>query len=178
MVTVCAMLLSIALGVAIALNPDSSLLLLMMPLWLFLRMAHNAIDEVLAREYHMQSKLGAVLNEMGDVISDSVLYLPLALVSDVNTLAVVVLVIVSVMVEMVGVVSIQIGASRRYDGPFVKSDRGFGFGLLNLLLGVGIEAASWSDWLLYIMLAFSVLTLFNRARNALMESDVGVSGSE
>jgi CDP-diacylglycerol--glycerol-3-phosphate 3-phosphatidyltransferase len=178
MVTISAMLLSIVLGVSITFNPGSSLLLLLMPLWLFLRMALNAIDGMLAREYHMQSRLGAVLNEMGDVISDSVLYLPLAFIPGVNALVVVVLVVVSVMVEMVGVVSIQIGASRRYDGPFGKSDRAFGFGLLSLLLGLGIEAGSWCDWLLLIMLGLSVLTLFNRARNALAEADGGVGGSE
>jgi CDP-diacylglycerol--glycerol-3-phosphate 3-phosphatidyltransferase len=178
MVTVCAMLLSIMLGVVIALKPDSRLLLLLMPLWLFLRMALNAIDGMLAREHNMQSRLGAVLNEMGDVISDSALYLPLALVSGVNAVVVVVIVIVSVMVEMIGVVSIQIGASRRYDGPFGKSDRAFGFGLLSLLLGAGIEAGGWSDWLLLIMLALCVVTLINRARNALAQASEGVTGSE
>lgn len=178
MVTIGAMLLSLLLGVAITLKPDSGLLLLLMPLWLFLRMALNAIDGMLAREHDMQSKLGAVLNEMGDVISDSALYLPLALVSGINAAVVIVIVIVSVMVEMVGVVSIQIGASRRYDGPFGKSDRAFGFGLLSLLLGVGIEAGGWSDWLLLIMLALSVLTLINRARNALAEADQGASAND
>ena len=134
MVTITAMLLSIALGAAIAINPENRLLLLLMPLWLFLRMALNAIDGMLAREHQMQSRLGAVLNEMGDVISDCALYLPIALLSGINALPLVVLVLVSVMVEMMGVVAIQIGASRRYDGPFGKSDRAFGFGLLSLLL--------------------------------------------
>jgi len=36
-------------------------------------MALNAIDGMLAREHHMQSKLGAILNELGDVVSDTVL---------------------------------------------------------------------------------------------------------
>jgi CDP-diacylglycerol--glycerol-3-phosphate 3-phosphatidyltransferase len=178
MVTVTAMLLSVALGVAIALHPDSRLLLLLMPPWLFLRMALNAIDGMLAREHRMQSSLGAVLNEIGDVISDSALYLPLALVSGIDTVAVVVFVVVAVMVEMVGVVSVQIGASRRYDGPFGKSDRAFGFGLLCLLLGVGIEAGRWSDWLLWTMVVLSIATLINRARSALTESAAGEAGNE
>ncbi|MCU7890386.1 MAG: CDP-alcohol phosphatidyltransferase family protein [Candidatus Thiodiazotropha sp. (ex Ustalcina ferruginea)] len=178
MVTITAMLLSVSLGVAIALNPDSMLLLLLMPLWLFLRMALNAIDGMLAREHQMQTRLGAVLNEMGDVISDSVLYLPLALVSGINSLSVIVLVVVAVMVEMVGVVSVQIGASRRYDGPFGKSDRAFGFGLLCLLLGMGIEAGRWIDWLVWAMVVLSVATLINRARNALIETAGGGAGNE
>lgn len=173
MVTLIALLLSLALGVAIALNPDSRPLLLAMPAWLFIRMALNAIDGMLAREHDMQSSLGALLNEMGDVVSDCALYLPLALVAGVAPLAVILIAIVSVMVEMVGVVAVQIGASRRYDGPFGKSDRAFGFGLLCLLLGIGIQPGSWSDWLLWAMLGLSVATLLNRARNALAELATG-----
>jgi CDP-diacylglycerol---glycerol-3-phosphate 3-phosphatidyltransferase len=172
-VTITAMLLSLLLGIVIALNPDSRLLLLLMPLWLFLRMALNAIDGMLAREHQMQSQLGAVLNEMGDVISDCALYLPLAMVSGIDPLPLVVLVIASVMVEMVGVVAIQIGASRRYDGPFGKSDRAFGFGLLCLLLGIGIEAGTWANWLLWGMLALSIATLVKRAQSALKEAAQG-----
>jgi CDP-diacylglycerol--glycerol-3-phosphate 3-phosphatidyltransferase len=141
-------------------------------------MALNAIDGMLAREHNMQSRLGAMLNEMGDVISDCTLYLPLALVSGINALIVVVTVVISVMVEMVGVVSIQISASRRYDGPFGKSDRAFGFGLISLLFGMGIDAGNWSDWLLLIMLVLSVITLINRARKALAEADEGDTGRE
>jgi CDP-diacylglycerol--glycerol-3-phosphate 3-phosphatidyltransferase len=115
---------------------------------------------------------------MGDVLSDSALYLPLALVPGVNAITVVVIVIIAVMVEMVGVVAIQIGASRRYDGPFGKSDRAFGFGLLCLLLGVGMQVGLWIDWLLMIMLALSVVTLINRGHSALAEANHGVSGNE
>ncbi len=43
-------------------------------------MAFNAIDGMLAREHNQQSKLGAFLNELTDVVSDAALYLPFALV--------------------------------------------------------------------------------------------------
>ena len=33
---------------------------------------------MLAREHDMKTRLGAILNELGDVLSDSALYLPLA----------------------------------------------------------------------------------------------------
>ena len=48
-VTVAAMLISIAAGGAIVLQPAASRLLLLIPLVLFLRMALNAIDGMLAR---------------------------------------------------------------------------------------------------------------------------------
>jgi CDP-diacylglycerol--glycerol-3-phosphate 3-phosphatidyltransferase len=169
MVTLAALFFSLLLGLGLALTPDNRLLLLLMPLWLFLRMALNAIDGMLAREHQMQSRLGALLNEMGDVLSDAALYLPLALIPGISAPAVVLIVLLSVMVEMIGVVSVQIGGSRRYDGPFGKSDRAFAFGLICLLLGLSLAPGSWSDWLLWALVAASLLTLFNRGRHALRE---------
>jgi CDP-diacylglycerol--glycerol-3-phosphate 3-phosphatidyltransferase len=111
-VTLTALTLSCLVGGVIAANPDRTSLLLLLPGTLFVRMALNAIDGMLAREHDMKTRLGAVLNELGDVVSDSALYLPLALVPAFNHWLVVGLVILAVMVEMVGVVAIQIGASR------------------------------------------------------------------
>jgi phosphatidylglycerophosphate synthase len=39
-------------------------------------MALNALDGMLARECNQQTRLGAILNETGDVISDIALYFP------------------------------------------------------------------------------------------------------
>src|SRR5580693_2355321 len=47
---------------------------------LLVRMALNAVDGMLAREFRQQSRLGAYLNELGDVVSDAALYAPFALV--------------------------------------------------------------------------------------------------
>lgn len=169
MVTLAALALSLLLGLALAYRPQNHLLLLLMPLWLFLRMALNAIDGMLAREHAMQSRLGALLNEMGDVLSDAALYLPLALIPGLPATAVVLTVLLSLMVEMVGVVSVQIGGTRRYDGPFGKSDRAFAFGLICLLLGLGVSPGAWSDWLLWALFLASAVTLLNRGRRALRE---------
>jgi len=168
-VTLAALALSLLLGLALAWRPESRLLLLLMPIWLFLRMALNAIDGMLAREHDMQSRLGALLNELGDVLSDAALYLPLALIPGLPAVAIVLVVVLSVMVEMVGVVSVQIGGTRRYDGPFGKSDRAFAFGLLCLLLGVGVHPGGWSDWFCWALVLASTATLLNRARRALAE---------
>ena len=73
-------------------------------------------------------------------ISDAGLYLPLALVPGVPAALVVVLVVLGVISEMAGVVAVQIGAERRYDGPLGKSDRAFAFGLIAFLLGCGVDA--------------------------------------
>jgi CDP-diacylglycerol--glycerol-3-phosphate 3-phosphatidyltransferase len=169
-VTIAALVFSCLAGAVIAWQPHNRSLLLLIPLTLFLRMALNAIDGMLAREHNMQTRLGAVLNELSDVISDTALYLPLGLVPAFNHWLVIGLVILAVMVEMVGVVAIQIGSSRNYAGPMGKSDRAFAFGLLALLLGLGIPEGAWVTAILSIMLLLSAFTIYNRARLALREA--------
>ena len=46
---------------------------LILPVALFVRMALNAIDGMMAKEHQQASNLGAVLNEGGDIVSDYLL---------------------------------------------------------------------------------------------------------
>lgn len=170
-VTVAAALLSVAGGGVILWQPEARWPLLALPVVLFLRMALNAIDGMLAREHDMKSRLGAVLNELGDVVADAALYLPLAVVPGIPAWPVVGLVMVGILVEMTGVVGVQISASRRYDGPIGKSDRAFIFGLLAFLLGIGVSAGIWIDILLMLAVVLSGVTVINRARKALAENE-------
>jgi len=133
--------------------------LLLIPPALLLRMVRNAIDGVLAREHSLQSPLGGFLSELGDVCSDPVLYLPFALVPGVAAPLVVLVVILGIIGEMASVVAVQIGAGRRYDGPMGKSDRAFVFGLLALLLGLGVPAG-W--WIVFLLLFVRPLTAEER----------------
>lgn len=167
-VTLAALFLSMACGAAIFyLRTQRSLLLL--PLLLFVRMALNAIDGMLAREHNQKTSLGAILNELGDVLSDSALYLPLALVPGFDSPLVVLIVLLAVISEMTGVIGVQIGASRRYDGPMGKSDRAFVFGALGLLLGMNVPMVPFVPYVLWLVLALLVSTIINRARGALKE---------
>ena len=168
-VTIYAAVLSALGGLAILLYPTARWPLLVLPVVLFIRMALNAIDGMLAREHNMKSSLGAILNELGDVLADAALYLPLAVVPGVPGALVVTLVVIAIVTEMAGVVAIQIGATRRYDGPFGKSDRAFLFGLLALLLGVGVPTGDWVTLLLVICIVLGFLTIWKRSKNALKE---------
>lgn len=168
-VTLAAALLSLLAGGLVALFPEHRWPLLLIPPVLFVRMALNAIDGMLAREHGMQSPLGGVLNELGDVVSDAALYLPLCLLPGVHPAPVVLLVLLAVIVEMTGVVAVQIGASRRYDGPLGKSDRAFAIGAVALLLGLGVGASPWVDWLMLGMAVLALVTIVNRVRQALRE---------
>jgi CDP-diacylglycerol---glycerol-3-phosphate 3-phosphatidyltransferase len=171
-VTLIAMAISFATGAAIFhLRSKRSLLLL--PILLFLRMALNAIDGMLAREHNQKTGLGAILNELGDVFSDCALYLPLAVIPGFSPFLVVFIVLSAVFTEMTGIIGLQIGASRRYDGPMGKSDRALVFGLLGLLLGLNLPIVRMVPYVLWLVLVLLLLTIANRARRALAE----VSGS-
>ena len=170
-VTVAAMVLSILVGATLVFLHDAGWVLLLVPVALMLRMALNAIDGMLAREHGMQSPLGGLLNELGDVISDLALYLPFALIAGLSPAAVSATVVLAVLGEMTGIIAVQIGASRRYDGPMGKSDRALAFGLLAMLLGVGVEPGAWANAGLWLVAILSAVTVVNRARAALGELD-------
>lgn len=75
---------------------------LLMPLWLFVRMALNAIDGMLAREHGQQSVLGAYLNELGDIVSDLALTIPFAWVMPSSGGEVILFAILAVVAECAG----------------------------------------------------------------------------
>lgn len=168
-VTVFAVLLSLAAGALIAFTRGGRALLVL-PAVLLLRMALNAMDGMLAREHNQKSPLGAILNELGDVVSDAALYLPLSMVPGFDARLIVAIAILSILTEMTGVVAVQIGASRRYDGPLGKSDRALLFGLIGLLLGLGVHIERAIPFVLWAMVLLLLLTILNRARHALRQA--------
>ena len=139
-VTVAALVLSALMGAACWLISDPRVLYLL-PIGLFLRMALNAIDGMLAREHGQKSALGGFLNELGDVLSDVFLYMPLALRPEFPLLATLLFCSLGVLTEFTGVVAVSQGASRRYDGQerpglSVRSDRaGPGLRVATICLG-------------------------------------------
>ena len=168
-VTVAALLVSFAVGAVIYHWREQAEILLLMPVVLFVRMALNAIDGMLAREHNMKSNLGAMLNEIGDVFSDSALYLPLAVVTGFPPELMIPVAVLAIITEMAGVLAVQIGATRRYDGPMGKSDRAVVFGAIGFAMGLGAKPGVWLDVVLGVVVVLLVLTIVNRSRKALRE---------
>jgi CDP-diacylglycerol--glycerol-3-phosphate 3-phosphatidyltransferase len=169
-VTLGALLLSVAQGAWIALEPESRWPLLLLPVTLFLRMAFNAIDGMMAREHGQGTAQGAVLNEISDVVADAALYLPFALIAGLDATLVVLVVVAGIVAEMAGALGPMLGVVRCYAGPFGKSDRAFAFGLLAVLLGAGFAPGLWSTLYLAALLLLSALTVLNRARSIVAEA--------
>jgi CDP-diacylglycerol--glycerol-3-phosphate 3-phosphatidyltransferase len=169
-VTLAAALMSGLLGVLVV-TTRSRWLLLCYPLILLLRMALNAIDGLIARELSRPTPLGALLNELGDLVSDAALYLPLALVLPAPPWLVVAIVVVAVIAEAVGIASGITGLGRRYDGPFGKSDRALAFSVLAFVVAVGVPSADrWLPAALGVLLVLAVWTVVNRVRADVVET--------
>lgn len=166
-VTLAALVLSAAEGALLLWMPGEMLPLLLLPVVLFVRMALNAIDGMLAREHGQASPLGALLNEVCDLASDAALYLPLALVPGLDARLVVAAAAIGLIAEGAGLAAVQIGARRGYDGPLGKSDRALGFGALGLLCAFGGAATSLASFLSWALLLLGVVTVGNRMRVAL-----------
>ena len=173
-VTVVAAAGSVALGAALAArlatDPAQVAVFLLLPVWMFLRMALNAIDGMLAREFDQASVLGGYLNELADLVSDAALYLPFALLPGVGPWPVVAVVVAAQWVEFAGVFG-QPAGSRRNDGPMGKSDRALAFGLLGLLVGAGIVApGAWLGWVLWCIAALCIATVARRVRRGIAQT--------
>jgi CDP-diacylglycerol--glycerol-3-phosphate 3-phosphatidyltransferase len=168
-VTLFACAASIAVGIFLC-HRDAKWLLILPPFF-FIRMALNAVDGMLAREFGQKSRLGAYLNELSDVVADAFLYLPFAYLPGFDPLLMGVVIVLAVISEMTGVVGVMTGSSRRYDGPMGKSDRAFVFGALALWIGLGgpvaPEAAYWFSVGMAVLLA---ATIVNRVRKGLKET--------
>jgi CDP-diacylglycerol---glycerol-3-phosphate 3-phosphatidyltransferase len=169
-VTVFACVLSVAVGAALSRPGTPHQWLLALPILLFVRMALNAVDGMLAREFAQKSNLGAYLNELTDVVSDAFLYLPFAY-QGFDPLWIGVVIVLSVISEMSGVLGVMVGATRHYEGPMGKSDRAFWFGAMALWLGLGYSIAPLAATIFTPLIAALLsLTIWNRVRNGLAEA--------
>ena len=165
-VTMIAAIVSLAIGGLLLARPEPALFALV-PVWMFLRMAFNAVDGMLAREHGQKSTLGGYLNEIADVVSDAALYVPFALILPFSLPWLTAIVFLATLTEFAGVLGAVHGNGRNYEGPMGKSDRALLFGALGALVaGFG----TLPDWTWHIQPMACVLlawTVVNRVRAGL-----------
>lgn len=169
-VTVAACALSVALGLGLFAAAPAHAWFALVPAWMLLRMALNAIDGMLAREHGQRSTLGAYLNELTDVLADAALYLPFAAIAPFQPFWVGVVVLLAACSEMAGVLGQAVGASRRYDGPMGKSDRAFVFGALGAWVASGWPLPDALAWVLPAVALLTAWSVVNRVRAGLAEA--------
>jgi CDP-diacylglycerol---glycerol-3-phosphate 3-phosphatidyltransferase len=168
-VTVVACVISLAIAGLVWHRASTPIYFALIPIWMLLRMALNAVDGMLAREFNQKSALGGILNEVTDVISDTALYLPFALVPGLGFWHILLICFCAMLTEFVGVVAQTIGASRRYDGPMGKSDRALVFGILGALIAATVPLMQWGRWIMFVVIVLLLVTIVNRARQAIKQ---------
>lgn len=167
-VTLIALAGSFLVGV-IVINARDLKGLLILPIWLSIRMALNAIDGMMAREFNLATNMGAILNEVGDVLSDLFLYLPLAAMGPEAFLFIGLFSLGAMMTEFCGVLGKALGATRHYEGPMGKSDRAFLIGLLAFLTAVFPAVLGIWKWIFLVAFLMTILTCTNRLKGALSD---------
>ena len=168
-VTLTACAISVILGLILTALSGYHWLFILIPIWLFVRMALNAIDGMLAREFNQKSRLGGYLNEITDVVSDAALYLPFAFVHPFDALQIGLIIWLSALTEFCGVLGQVQGKTRRYDGPLGKSDRAFLFGVLGLVYVFVPTLPDFRYWLLWIVIILLIVTCVKRVKSGLAE---------
>jgi len=158
--TTAAIAVSAAAGAVVAAGSRWPVLLFIAPVLYLVRMALNAMDGLLAREHKLTTRTGVVLNEIGDVVSDALAYLPFALLLPGRSWLVVTVVVLGLMSEVTALANAD-GTGRRNDGPLGKSDRALGFSAIAVLAGFHLNASV--ALALVVMAGLGAVTIWNRA---------------
>lgn len=141
---------------------------LALPFGLFVRMALNALDGMMARVYDQKSKLGEILNETSDIVSDISLFLPLLKHEPESLYFIVIFICLSIVNEFSGILAKAISGERRYDGPMGKSDRAFIIGLYGLLAFFGLNHFAYTQYIILVIILMLCISTFIRLKKALI----------
>ena len=169
-VTIAAILLSANLGLLLLLHRITPVFLLVIPLGLFFRMALNALDGMMAKEHKMQTPTGEILNEMGDIISDLCLIIPLACISNLHPAIVLAFAFLTVLNEFSGVLGKAINGIRRYDGPMGKSDRTLLIGVFCIVFYYWNGILAYANWIFLAACGLLILSSVIRLKQIISDN--------
>lgn len=165
--TISAIILSCLMGFGFLRFHTLYLGILIIPFGLLLRMALNALDGMMARQYDMQSQLGEILNEIGDVVSDIAIIFPFVILPGINPVIIILFGVLAILNEFAGILSKAIGKERRYDGPMGKSDRALIIGIFCLVFFFWSDVTYYGDWIFGIASALVLVGTIIRLYKAL-----------
>jgi CDP-diacylglycerol--glycerol-3-phosphate 3-phosphatidyltransferase len=138
--------------------------LLLVPMVLFVRMLLNVTAGMLARESGNGRQLGTLFEELWDLVTEIILYLPFATVTGVSLMPIFIVICLGIISEVIRIVAIPIAYERHYDLPMRKGSMALVFGTLGLLLGLDVVSRYWLDILLWTVSGMLVVTMLNRVR--------------
>ena len=163
-ITVTTVLLNIIFAGIIYKFSNYNFLYLIVPVFLFLRMALNALDGMIANKFNQKTKIGVFYNEAGDVISDTVFFYVFLRVIGISEMYNLLFVFLSALSEYIGVVAVMVNNKRHYEGPMGKSDRAFLISLLAIIYY--FFGNQYFDYILILTIVLLIFTIFNRVRSS------------
>jgi len=166
-ITVSSIVLSLLIGFSFWFADKNIFLFLALPIGLFIRMALNALDGMMARTYNQQTKKGEILNELGDVVSDLFIFFPLLKYESSSLYLVIIFICLSIINEFAGVLGKIISGERRYDGPMGKSDRAFIMGLYGILSFLNTNLGIYSFYIFMGLIVLLLISTFTRILKSL-----------
>ena len=167
-ITLWACVLSLVIGILFWFAGDvGTWLYLCLPVGLLIRMALNALDGMMARCYNQITRKGELLNEVGDVVSDTIIYFPLLKYHPESLYFIVAFIALSIINEYAGVMGKVLSAERRYDGPMGKSDRAFVLSLYGVVCLFGINLSGYSVYIFGVIDLLLVLSTWIRIKKTL-----------
>ncbi len=169
-ITIASILLSVGIGILFWYADISRWFFLSLPIGLLLRMALNALDGMMAIRFNQTSKLGEVLNEVGDIVSDVIIFFPLLKFQPESVYLIVIFIVLSVVNEFSGLMGKIVGKERRYDGPMGKSDRALILGLYGLLIFFGVSITAVSNYIVGIIILLLLISTYTRLKKSLNEA--------
>jgi putative enzyme len=166
-ITLVAIAFSLGIGILFWKASTTPLFFLALPIGLLVRMILNALDGMMAREFGQTSRLGEVLNELGDVVSDVFIFFPLLKYHPESLYLIVIFIVLSVLNEFAGIMGKVLGGERRYEGPMGKSDRALLIGVYGLIAYLGISIHPYSQIIFAVVIVLLLLSTFIRLKKGL-----------
>jgi CDP-diacylglycerol--glycerol-3-phosphate 3-phosphatidyltransferase len=120
-ITLGALAICVIYGAALICWPAQKALWIIYPLMMLLRMMLNALDGMLANAAQLRTRLGALLNELCDVLADIAVYLPLVWLLPEHAISLLILLALGMLTEFTGVLAVSVQAARAFDDQWVKA---------------------------------------------------------
>ncbi|KFF08755.1 CDP-alcohol phosphatidyltransferase family protein [Chryseobacterium luteum] len=169
-ITVSSILLSLIIGVLFWNADQSEWFFLSLPIGLLVRMALNALDGMMARKFNQTSRLGEVLNEVGDIVSDVIIFFPLLKFQPESLYLIIIFIVLSIVNEFAGLMGKIVGKERRYDGPMGKSDRALILGIYGVVVFFGAEISGISLYIFGLIILLLTISTYIRLKKSLHEA--------
>ena len=165
-VTIISLVGSIIVGSLLSVHADGGAVWGLLPVWMLVRMALATIDGTLAIDFGQKSRLGGILNEVGDIISDIAMFVPLAFLPTFPPVWIALVLSLTMLTEIAGIVGPVLGSSRRIEGPFGKVDRALAVGAIGVWLACLGPLPESARFVLPFFAILLLLTIGNRLRFA------------